>query len=191
MCIRDSTQTEGTELRQWAPDGTLSTVKDILPGSEGSSPSNLTVDGGRLLFSADDGVHGDEIWQLSDPGPATAVTIRILGRRATVGKQGFAAIRLACPADETSGPCMVKLTVKTARPVRVKGKVRKVTVSKKTVTVATGTTGTAKLKISKPVLDLLRRSGKARKVKVTAVVSDKAGNRRTVKKAFRLGKPAK
>ena len=73
LYLTATTQTEGTELRQLAPDGTLSTVKDILPGSEGSSPSNLTVDGGRLLFSADDGVHGDEIWQLSDPGPDTAV----------------------------------------------------------------------------------------------------------------------
>ena len=45
--------------------------------------------------------------------------------------------------------------------------------------------------MSKPVLELLRSSGKSRKVRVVAKVSDRAGNRKTVSKAYRLGRPAK
>jgi len=66
-----------------------------------------------------------------------------------------------------------------------------VKIGKKTIKVAAGKTGTAKVRISKPVMDLLRRSGAARKVKVIAKVSDGAGNRKTVTKSFQLGRPAR
>ena len=38
-------------------------MKDIAPGPASSSPAGLTAAGGRLWFSADDGVHGAELWQ--------------------------------------------------------------------------------------------------------------------------------
>ena len=37
-------------------------VKDINPGSGGSNAAELTNFAGSLYFSADDGVHGDELW---------------------------------------------------------------------------------------------------------------------------------
>src|SRR5262249_43433902 len=37
-------------------------VKDINPGIANSDPWHLTVSGGHLFFSADDGVHGRELW---------------------------------------------------------------------------------------------------------------------------------
>jgi ELWxxDGT repeat protein len=56
----------GDEL--WKTDGTAAgtvLVKDINPGAGGSSPQYLTHIGsswGKVLFTADDGVHGRELW---------------------------------------------------------------------------------------------------------------------------------
>jgi len=47
-------------------DGTVrgtTLVKDIHPGPVGSAVSGLTDVGGLLIFSADDGVHGQELWR--------------------------------------------------------------------------------------------------------------------------------
>lgn len=51
----------GTELRKF--DGiNPSSVLDILPGDEGSSPTNLYSINSALLFSAFDATHGQELW---------------------------------------------------------------------------------------------------------------------------------
>jgi len=60
-----STQEDPAGLELWRSDGTpggTRRVKDVRPGSEGSSPQGLTVLGRRLFFSADDGLHGRELW---------------------------------------------------------------------------------------------------------------------------------
>ena len=54
----------GEEL--WKSDGTDAgtvLVKDINPGPEDGSISNLTAFDGELLFEADDGSSGDELWK--------------------------------------------------------------------------------------------------------------------------------
>jgi ELWxxDGT repeat protein len=38
-------------------------VRDINPGPSGSHSAGLVAAGGRLFFSADDGVHGPELWE--------------------------------------------------------------------------------------------------------------------------------
>ena len=48
-----------------------SLVRDINPGGPGSAPTDLVSMNGLLFFSADDGIHGRELWS-SDP--ATGVT---------------------------------------------------------------------------------------------------------------------
>jgi ELWxxDGT repeat protein len=64
----------GTEL--WSSNGTTAAlVKDIFPGSAGgvpnsSFPQNLTAGGNTLFFTANDGLHGRELW-LSDPVAGT------------------------------------------------------------------------------------------------------------------------
>ncbi len=69
----------GYEL--WKSDGTVAgtvEVKDIHPGTsvgESSYPAALTDLGGVLLFSANDGVHGRELWR-SDGTAAGTVLVR-------------------------------------------------------------------------------------------------------------------
>jgi ELWxxDGT repeat protein len=62
----------GTEL--WKSDGTAAgtvMIKDILPGSESSYPSYLTVINGVLYFSADDGVGGRELYKSNGTSAGT------------------------------------------------------------------------------------------------------------------------
>ena len=62
--FRASSYGGGIEL--WKTNGTeLSTVrmKDIFPGSSNSYPNNLTLMGGGVFFSANDGEHGFELWR--------------------------------------------------------------------------------------------------------------------------------
>ncbi|HYE20256.1 MAG TPA: hypothetical protein VEA69_17540, partial [Tepidisphaeraceae bacterium] len=69
--------TAGQEL--WRTDGTTMTrLADVRPGPEGSAPTDLVVlrgtpAGDRLLFRANDGAHGPEMW-ISD-GTAAGTTL--------------------------------------------------------------------------------------------------------------------
>ena len=71
LYFRADDGTNGTEL--WESDGTqagTTPVKDINPGSDGSSPSNLIGVGGTLYFRADDGTSGNEPGSPTAPRPA-------------------------------------------------------------------------------------------------------------------------
>jgi ELWxxDGT repeat protein len=81
-------ESHGAEL--WKLDtrkkgkGRARLVKDIKPGGASSSPHRLTNVDGSLYFTADDGVHGDELWRSDgtrkgtrlvkdiNPGPASS-----------------------------------------------------------------------------------------------------------------------
>jgi len=68
--------TTGQEL--WRSDGTAAgtvQVKDINPGSAGSSPSNLTAVNGTLFFTANDGTGVRKLWQ-SDGTAAGTVLVK-------------------------------------------------------------------------------------------------------------------
>ena len=61
-----------TGIELWMSDGTevgTRLLQDIAPGPSSSSPEELTVVNGSLYFSADDGVHGRELWALPLSGP--------------------------------------------------------------------------------------------------------------------------
>ena len=69
--------TNGVEL--WATDGSTSgstlivtPVKDINTGGS-SSPGHLTILGGTLSFTADDGTNGQELWISDGTGPGTVM----------------------------------------------------------------------------------------------------------------------
>jgi ELWxxDGT repeat protein len=56
---------EVADLELWRSDGTVKgtrRVKDIRPGTQGSSPHGFRVMGRQLFFTADDGTHGAELW---------------------------------------------------------------------------------------------------------------------------------
>src|SRR5207244_2321380 len=62
----------GREL--WGSNGTTQRlVADIHPGPQGSSPSSLKAFGPVLLFRADDGTHGGELYKL--PAGATSASL--------------------------------------------------------------------------------------------------------------------
>src|SRR5690606_29508249 len=63
-------------------------VKDIWPGIESSDPEDLISINGQLFFTADDGIHGRELWtsdgtaagtrmvQDLEPGPESSVAFQ-------------------------------------------------------------------------------------------------------------------
>jgi ELWxxDGT repeat protein len=64
----------GVEL--WKSDGTAAgtvRVKDILPGTGGSDPRELTAAGHHLFFRATDGVHGQELWKSDGTAAGTSM----------------------------------------------------------------------------------------------------------------------
>lgn len=66
-----ATDMEGMDVELWRSDGTRKgtyRVKDLRTGGEGSFPTELTVLGTQLYFTADDGMRGRELW-LSDGTP--------------------------------------------------------------------------------------------------------------------------
>ena len=82
--------THGRELWQVDSSGTASLVVDIYPGfsnsyygyygsgssnsyPSSSNPNNLTVVGDKLYFTANDGINGNELWQLDSSGNAFLV----------------------------------------------------------------------------------------------------------------------
>jgi len=74
----DEDAAHGTEL--WKTDGTVAgtvLVKDISPGTGGSSPSGLTAFNGILYFAADDGIHGRELWKSDGTEAGTVLVIDI------------------------------------------------------------------------------------------------------------------
>jgi ELWxxDGT repeat protein len=74
-CFFSGLSALGNEL--WVTDGTTagtSMVQDINPGPAHANAGAVTLSCGKLLFSADDGTNGSELWIVDPPG-ATAQSI--------------------------------------------------------------------------------------------------------------------
>lgn len=73
-------QEHGEEL--WLTDGTegnLTLLKDINPGRQGSAIRELTPQGNRVFFLADDGVHGEELWLTDGTSAGTRLVADLTG----------------------------------------------------------------------------------------------------------------
>ncbi len=65
----------GLELFKFDPSTqTVSMVKDILPGANGSNPAQFIAFQGKMYFTADDGVNGSEMW-VYDPVTSNATLL--------------------------------------------------------------------------------------------------------------------
>lgn len=78
--------TDATGYEVWKSDGTpagTTLLKDIYPGPESSDAfsftSSTTPVNGKLLFSADDGIHGRELWE-SDGTTAGTYMVKNIGQ---------------------------------------------------------------------------------------------------------------
>lgn len=60
--IGDVAPGSGLELFAIHANGAVRLVRDLLPGSGSSAPNHFERLGDRVLFSADDGLHGRELW---------------------------------------------------------------------------------------------------------------------------------
>ncbi len=64
----------------WRTDGTAAgtfQIKDITPGSSGSSPLGLTVFNGKVLFNATDPAHGSELWSTDGTAAGTGLLLDV------------------------------------------------------------------------------------------------------------------
>ena len=72
-----SNPTHSQELWKVTTEDVASVVADIRPGPLGSEPRMLTAASGQLFFTADDGIHGRELWK-SDGTTAGTVLVQDL-----------------------------------------------------------------------------------------------------------------
>jgi ELWxxDGT repeat protein len=82
----------GAEL--WRTDGTVAgtaIVTDIAPGTESSSPAQLTHLGGRVYFTANDGPTGQELWVTDGTAAGTAPVTDVLPGAGQSSPEGLTA----------------------------------------------------------------------------------------------------
>lgn len=150
----------------------VSLVKDILPGIDGSNGSDLIDFKGAIYLSANDGVHGYELWRIGEP-PPPAPKLTIAPGAVTLDARGRLKIRLTCRPADAAGPCRGRLNLATAAKIASGGKKRRkrvVTLGAKGFTVAAGKTATVTITLKRASAALLRSNRAARRVKVTAKV---------------------
>lgn len=67
----------GLEPVVFSPGSGLQLLADINPGSESSAPDALETLGDRVLFQADDGLHGSELWSTDGSAQGTRLVLDI------------------------------------------------------------------------------------------------------------------
>ena len=166
----------GEELYRSGPAGTA-LIEDILPGTDGSNPDDFVESNGTVFFTADDGVFGNELWKMMPED--LQVNLKIQTRKITLTRRGAGKVKIACPANEVSGPCTGTVTLAT------RGKPKRVYL-KADFSINAGKSGTVRIKIKGKNRKQVNRNPAARKVRLSARVTDSEGNRKTVTRNFIL-----
>lgn len=103
----------------WKSDGTeagTQLVKDINPGSAGSSPDQFVNVNGTLFFRADDGVHGRELWKSDGTAEGTQLVADLEPGAASSGPNGLRAAGGRLYFYAQAGASGVQLWVSDGRP---------------------------------------------------------------------------
>ena len=76
ILFRMSDATHGSELWKYdSSNRSLSLIKDIAPGSTGSTPFNFIEYQGEVYFTANDGTHGNELWKTDGTEAGTQLVV--------------------------------------------------------------------------------------------------------------------
>ena len=169
----------------WRSDGTAAgtvMLRDIRPGAGSSSPVGTTLlPDGKLLFAANDGVHGGELWRVgpSTPTPPAAPTNAFtLPRKGTADtRKGTLSIDVPLP-----GPGALRLGPSGKAPVKVVSK----TVAKGTSSLTIKLTRSGKKKLKANLAQAIRNGKKVGKLKVVVAVTytPTGGTARTLTKKY-------
>jgi ELWxxDGT repeat protein len=76
--IGDIAPSSGTELFAIDANGSARLVRDVMPGSASSFPNHFERLGDRVLFSADDGLHGRELWITDGTAQGTRLLVDLV-----------------------------------------------------------------------------------------------------------------
>lgn len=165
-------------------------LPDLVVASRGAV-GDLETDGYTVLLNdfappAPDPGSGPAPGAGSGTDPAASVDDRVAPRLRIVGKRlrllrGRVPVRLRCPVEEASGPCVGSIRLQLA-----KGPAKRVVLGRAKFEIPSGETGRVRIRLAKAGAKLLRKRSVVRKVRATAVVADQRGNERVVAKRMRL-----
>jgi PKD domain len=136
-----------------------------------TDPAGVTGTGAATVFITD----------------TTAPALRISRRAVRLTRRGVAAVALRCPADEVSGPCQGRLTLRTVRKLeRPRSAVAKrIRLGSRRFSIPAGRRVKVRIKLSKANRRLVTARRRLR-VGALAAVHDQAGNSRSAKSRFKL-----
>jgi uncharacterized repeat protein (TIGR01451 family) len=156
------------------------------PGSAGTVSSTFWAETDNDPAAANDTAAAQTTVDAAPAPDTKAPRVTITPNQVTVAQNGNAAIKIACPADETTCKGSVRLVTKV---LRIGGRNLKLELGSRNFTAKGGTTVTVTIRLGAAERALLKLAGKIRAT-AYVTVEDAAGNDATAQKAITL-KPAR
>jgi uncharacterized repeat protein (TIGR01451 family) len=156
------------------------------PGAAGAITSTFSAETTNDANAANDTATASTTVNAAPAPDTTAPTVKITPGVVTVAPNGNAAIKIACPASETTCKGSVRLVTKV---LKIGGRNLRLELGSKTFTAQGGKTATVTIRLGLAERALLKLAGQIRAT-AYVTVADAAGNGATAQKALTL-KPAK